>query len=85
MWRTVQHDLIQIFPLSDFVLQVELADGGREVFDLKTYFQMPGFKSLPDPDYASRVQILCGPVTWPDGKDIAPETLAAEMKSLASA
>ena len=81
----MQHDVKQASPLSDFLLQVELADGRREVFDLKTYFQMPGFKSLPDPAYASRVQVLRGAVTWPDGKSIAPETLAAEMKSLASA
>jgi hypothetical protein len=67
------------------MLQVELEDGRCGVFDLKTYLQMPGFKALCDPAYFSQVQVLCGAVTWPDGEDIAPETLAAELKSLASA
>ena len=81
----MQHDVKQVSPLPDFMLQVELESGRRGVFDLKTYLQMPGFKALRDPAYFSQVQVLCGAVTWPDGEDIAPETLAAELKSLASA
>jgi hypothetical protein len=67
------------------MLQVEFEDGRCGVFDLKTYLQMPGFKALRDPAYFSQVQVPCGAVTWPDGEDIAPETLAGELKSLASA
>ena len=81
----MQHDVKQVSPLPDFLLQVELEDGRRGVFDLKPYLQMPGFKALRDPVYFGQVQILCGAATWPDGEDIAPETLAAALKTLASA
>ena len=81
----MQHDVKQVSPLPDFMLQVELENGRRGVFDLHPYLQMPGFKALCDPAYFSQVQVLCGAVTWPDGEDIAPEILSAELKSLASA
>ena len=81
----MQHDVKQVSPLPDFLLQVELENGRRGVFDLKPYLQMPGFKALRDPVYFGQVQILCGAATWPDGEDIAPETLAAALKTLASA
>ena len=81
----MQHDVKQVSPLPDFMLQVELENGRRGVFDLHPYLQMPGFKALSDPAYFSQVQVLCGAVTWPDGEDIAPEILSAELKSLASA
>ena len=81
----MQHDVKQVSPLPDFVLQVELEDGRRGVFDLKSFPHLPGFKALRDPAYFSQVSILCGAATWPDGEDIAPGSLAAALKSLVSA
>ena len=81
----MQHDVKQVSPLPDFLLQAALENGRRGVFDLKPYLQMPGFKALRDPVYFGQVQILCGAATWPDGEDIAPESLAAALKTLASA
>ena len=80
----MQHDVKHLSPLPDFMLQVELEDGRHGIFDLKPHLQMPGFKALRDPVYFAQVRVLCGAVTWPDGEDIAPETLAAELKSMAS-
>ena len=81
----MQLDVKHLSPLPDFMLQVELEDGRRGVFDLKPYLHLPGFKALRDPVYFGQVQILCGAATWPDGEDIAPESLAAALKTLASA
>lgn len=78
----MQHDAKQVCPLPDFMIQVELEDGRRGVFDLKPFLQLPGFKALRDPAYFAQVSILCGAATWPDGEDIAPESLAAELKAL---
>lgn len=78
-------DLKNIKPLPDFKLHVELLDGRCGTVDLMPHLRLPGFSGLRDPGYFSRVQVLYGAATWPDGEDIAPETLAAEMKSMASA
>ena len=78
-------DAKSINPLPNFLLQVELVDGRKGEFDFSPYLEKPGFESLRDPSYFSRVQVLYGAATWPNGEDIAPASLAAELKTLASA
>lgn len=78
-------DAKSIKPLPDFKLQVELVDGRTGVFDLSPHLHLPGLSALRDADYFRQVQVLFGAATWPDGEDIAPATLAAELKSTASA
>lgn len=78
-------DAKHIKALPNFLLQVELVDGRSGKFDVSPYLDHPGFEALRDPTYFGRVQVLCGAATWPDGEDIAPATLAAELKTLASA
>lgn len=75
----------KIEPLPDFKLQVELANGQQGCFDMAPHLALPGLSALRDPAYFSRVSILYGAATWPDGEDIAPESWAAEPKALASA
>jgi hypothetical protein len=81
----MKSDAKHLLPLPDFMLQVELVDGRRGVFDLKPYLHLPGFKALRDPAYFAQVNVFCGAATWPDGEDIAPESLEAELKTMASA
>ena len=78
-------DAKKIQALPDFRLQVELADGQQGYFDMTPHLALPGFSALRDPAYFSRVTILFGAATWPEGEDIAPETLAAELKTSATA
>ena len=78
-------DAKKIHALPDFKLQAELVDGRQGYFDMVPYLALPGFSALRDPAYFSRVTILYGAATWPDGEDIAPGSLAAEMETLASA
>lgn len=75
----------KIEPLPDFKLQVELANGQQGCFDMAPHLALPGLSALRDPAYFSRVSILYGAATGPDGDDIAPETWAADIKALASA
>jgi Protein of unknown function (DUF2442) len=75
-------DAKTITPLPDYKLQVELADGRRGVFDVKPYLQIPALAALQDTAYFNRVSILFGAATWPDGEDIAPSTLSAELQTL---
>jgi Protein of unknown function (DUF2442) len=66
-------------PLAGHRLYVELADGRRGVFDLTPYLDHGVFRELKDPATFRRVGVQFGAVTWPNGQDIAPETLLAEM------
>jgi hypothetical protein len=66
-------------PLSDYRIYVEVADGRKGVFDMKTYLDRGVFRELKDANYFNQVGILFGAVTWPNAQDIAPDTLVAEM------
>jgi len=71
-----------IKPLPNHLLEVELADGRRGVFDLKRYLHLPALAAFRDEAYFSQVGILLGAATRPDGQDIAPATLALELQAL---
>jgi len=81
----MNHDAKHVRVLSPFQLQVELADGRAGVFDLRPHLDHTGLDALRDPAYFARVQVLYGALTWPDGEDIAPSTVAAELTATATA
>ena len=72
-------DVKTVKPLPDFRLYVETADGRKGIFDMTPYLGRGVFRQLQDRAYFDRVGIVLGAVTWPDGQDIAPDTLLAEM------
>lgn len=76
----MKHDTKYASPLPDFQIDVELLDGRHGVFDMRPYLHRPGLSALRDPAYFNRVSVLYGALTWPGGEDIAPETVAAELK-----
>jgi hypothetical protein len=78
-------DVTTVRALPDFTLEVELADGRRGVFDLRPFLGRPGLQRLKDPAYFSRVSIRMGALTWPHDEDVAPDTLAANLKVAAAA
>ena len=73
-------DVKAVSPLSDYRIDVELADGQRGIFDLKPYLDRGVMRELRDEHYFRQVGIVFGAVTWPHEQDIAPETLLAEMR-----
>ncbi|MBK6854863.1 MAG: DUF2442 domain-containing protein [Burkholderiales bacterium] len=75
----MEWDVKQVRALPDYQLQVELLNGRQGHFDLKPFLHLPSLRALRDPDYFSQVGILLGAVTWPDGQDIAPDTLVAKL------
>ncbi len=80
----MKHDSRTVRPLPDYRLEVELVDGSKGVFDLRPHLNHPGLTALRDLSYFERVTILAGAATWPNGEDIAPQTLAAELASAVS-
>ena len=72
-------DVKSVKPLPDFRIYVEIENGCKGIFDLTPYLDRGVFRELRDVNYFNRVGILFGAVTWPNGQDIAPETLLSEM------
>lgn len=75
-------DVKTVKPLPDFRLYVETADGRKGIFDMTPDLGRGVFRQLQDRAYFDRVGIVLGAVTWPDGQDIAPDTLLAEMTAV---
>lgn len=78
----MNNDAKSVTALPDYTLHVELVDGRVGVFDLKPHLALAGLAALRDPGYFGQVHVLFGAITWPEGEDIAPATLAAELQQL---
>ena len=75
-------DVKAVKPLPDYKIYVEIEDGRKGIFDMKPYLDHGVFKELKDISYFNQVNIFLGALTWPNGQDIAPETLVNEMKQV---
>ena len=62
-----------------------LPHGLEAVVDFAQWLHGPVFEPLHDPAYFQRFFVEAGTVTWPNGADIAPETLYEAAKSSAAA
>ncbi|PYR90527.1 MAG: DUF2442 domain-containing protein [Acidobacteria bacterium] len=58
-----------------FRLRVVFNDGSENTIDFSQWFDGPMFEPLKAPEYFVRYFIDGGTVVWPNGADIAPETL----------
>jgi Protein of unknown function (DUF2442) len=58
-------------------LRVAFEDGARAEIDASHWVWRGVFEPLRDPDYFARVELdgQLGTLTWPNGADVAPETL----------
>ena len=59
----------------DHRIHVVFNDEVEATVDCETWLQGPVFEPLKDPRYFSRLFVDAGAVAWPNGADIAPETL----------
>jgi Protein of unknown function (DUF2442) len=69
--------------LGDHRLRLTFADGAAGVIDLSHLLgRGPVFEPLRDPEYFARVQVdpEGGTIVWPNGADVAPETLYAAVR-----
>jgi uncharacterized protein DUF2442 len=58
-----------------FRLHVVFNDGSENTIDFAEWLQGPVFEPLKDAAFFSRFFVDGGTVVWPNGADIAPETL----------
>ena len=59
----------------EFKIRLVFNDGVAGVVDFADWLDGPVFEPLKDPDYFARFFVEGGTVGWPNGADIAPETL----------
>ncbi len=75
MWR-----LVSVEPLAGYRLRVAFADGVQGEVDLTKRLFGPMFEPLKDPEAFQQVAIdEFGAVCWPNGADLAPDTLYAAV------
>ena len=65
----------------DFRLYVTFADGTQGVVDFTSWLDGPVFESLKNVAYFQRFFIDGGTISWPNGADVAPETLYEKARS----
>jgi hypothetical protein len=61
----------------DFRLRVVFNDGSENTIDFSPWLTGPIFEPLKVPAFFTRYFIDGGTVSWPNGADVAPETLYA--------
>ena len=64
-----------------YILLLTFNDGLERVVDFSRWIHGPIFEPLRDPEYFRRFFIEGGTIVWPNGADIAPETLYEHAKS----
>ena len=56
-------------------IRLTFNDNSEKTVDFRQWLEGPIFEPLKDPDYFRRFFLDGGTVAWPNGADIAPETL----------
>lgn len=69
----------------DCNIRLVFNDGLDATLDFQVWLYGPIFEPLKDLAYFARVFVEGGTITWPNGADIAPETLYEEAKAAAAA
>jgi hypothetical protein len=72
-------DVLTVRPRPDGQLAITLADGRAGTFDVRPLLAWPAYAQLAQPGYFARAFVAYGTVCWPDGEDLAPETVAARL------
>jgi len=65
----------------EYRIHLSFNDGTSGTVDFSGWLHGPVFEPLKDPNYFARFFIDGGTVAWPNGADIAPETLHERAKS----
>lgn len=69
--------------VNGFVIAMRFNDGTEKHIDISQWFKGPVFKALKDPKFFAKFFVEGGTLAWPNGVDIAPETLydAVDVRS----
>jgi hypothetical protein len=65
----------------EYRIHLTFNDGLAQTVDFSEWLHGPIFEPLKDPKYFQRFFLEGGTIVWPNGADIAPETLYERVKS----
>ena len=76
------HRIVDVEVIGAHRLRLAFEDGVGGELDASSWDWTGVFEPLSDPEYFARVQLDAelGTITWPNGADVAPETLHLWMK-----
>ena len=71
--------------LAGFKVRIQFSNGEMRELNLDQYLHGPIFEPLrDDPELYDRMNIQGGTIAWPNGADIAPDTLYADSVAVAA-
>ncbi len=75
-------DVVDVRHVRDYVVWLRFEDGTEGEVDLRSSLRGPIFEPLRDVEYFKQVRVdpELGTIVWPNGADIAPETLYARLR-----
>jgi len=75
--------ITQVKVLDDYRLEISFNDGVHGVVSLSDRLFGPVFEPLKNPAFFAQARVdEFGAVTWPNGADLAPDTLHERLKAL---
>jgi len=64
------------------IVLVEMADGQRGQFDVRPFMTSDYFRELENDAYFRQVRVFLGGIGWPNGQDLGPDTVEAELREM---
>ncbi len=76
------NDVVEARYVRDYTLWLRFQDGTSGEVDIAPSFKGPVFEPLRDLDYFKLVRVdpEIGTIVWPNGADVAPETLYERVR-----
>lgn len=72
--------IVSVTPLEDKKVTVVFSDGVTGIFDVAPYIRGDFFKRLEDDTYFRQVGLFFTGIGWPDGQDLGPDTIKADLQ-----
>jgi hypothetical protein len=78
-------DVIEVRYIRDYTLWLKFEDGTEGEVDISRSFRGPVFEPLRNLEYFRQVRVdpELGTIVWPNGADVAPETLYERVQAVA--
>ena len=73
------NQVISVRPESAGRIHAEMADGRSGLFDVRPYMTGEFFRELENEAYFRQVRVFFRGIGWPNGQDLGPDTIAAEL------